>query len=56
MDSLALPDLSQSLSSVPYDQRWEILKPTIEELYIHENRQLADVVTIIKTHHGFAAV
>ena len=43
------------LLNVPFDQKWELLKPTIEHLYIHENLKLSDVIKTIKNQHGFDA-
>ena len=55
MEPLVPQDLSRSLLGVPFDQKWELLKPTIERLYIHENWKLSDVVKAIKDQHGFGA-
>ena len=45
-----------SIASIPYDQKWDILKPTIERLYVRENRKLKDIVAAIKHDCGFQAV
>ena len=45
-----------SLAGVPYDQKWDILKPAIERLYLRENRKLKDIVAAIKHQCGFTAV
>ncbi len=47
--------LSPSLLDVPFDQKWEPLKPTIERLYIYENRKLSEVIKTIKDLYGFDA-
>lgn len=47
--------LSPSRLDVPFDQKWEPLKHTIERLYIHENRKLSDVIKSIKDQYGFDA-
>ena len=56
MESSASQVLLPSLLGVPFAQKWELLKPTIERLYIHENRSLSDVIKAIKDQHGFDAV
>lgn len=43
------------LHGVPFDQKWELLKPTIERLYIHEKRALPDVIESIRVETGFDA-
>ncbi|KAF2475822.1 uncharacterized protein BDR25DRAFT_278511 [Lindgomyces ingoldianus] len=40
----------------PSTDRWEELKPIIEQLYLKEKKKLADVVRILKNAHGFDAV
>jgi Clr5 domain len=44
-----------SYSDVPYNERWELLKPFMEQLYIQEKRKLPDVVDIMKSRHKFYA-
>ena len=56
MDPSFLPAFPPSLDGVPYEQKWELLKPTIERLYIHENRKLSEVMKAIKEQLGFDAV
>lgn len=46
----------RSLLDVPFNERWELLKPTIERLYIDEKRKLPDVMKILKDQYGFDAV
>lgn len=41
--------------SVPFDQKWEILKPTIERLYVHEEYKLSDIMQIMSDQYGFVA-
>ena len=55
MDLDALPDLPRPLASVPYDQRWELLKPAIERLYIGENVKLHGIAEAIKERYKFKA-
>ena len=47
--------LSQSLADVTYDQKWEILKPTIERMYVHEGWKLKDIIAAMKDEYGFNA-
>lgn len=56
MDSLDIQIDPLSLTGVPYDQKWDILKPAIERLYLRENRKLKDIVAAIRHQCGFSAV
>ena len=44
-----------SFSDVPYNKRWELLKPYLEELYINERREVSEIVGIMKARHNFYA-
>jgi hypothetical protein len=44
-----------TFSDVPYEKRWELLKPYMEQLYIQEKQKLPDLVAIMKTRHKFYA-
>lgn len=48
------PPVSLNLD-VPFDQKWEILKPIIERLYVHEEHKLSELMQIMKDQHGFVA-
>jgi hypothetical protein len=41
---------------IPFTQKWEILKPEIERLYITENVPLRDIVRIMKEKYDFDAM
>jgi hypothetical protein len=41
---------------IPFNQKWDVLKPEIERLYITENVPLRDLVRIMKEKHDFDAV
>ena len=41
--------------AVPFDKKWEILKPTIERLYVHEEYKLPDIMQIMSDQYGFVA-
>jgi Clr5 domain len=49
------PYSSLSLSDVPYEQKWELLKPHIHRLYIEENRSLPEVISMMKREFSFDA-
>lgn len=42
-------------ANVPFKQKWDLLKPVIEQLYVDENQALGEVVAIMKRDYGFAA-
>lgn len=44
-----------SYSDVPYEKRWELFKPYLEQLYIQEKRKLSDIVNIMKSQRKFYA-
>lgn len=48
------PPVSLDLA-VPFDRKWEILKPTIERLYVHEEYKLPDLMQIMNDQYGFVA-
>ncbi|KAH8787302.1 hypothetical protein BGZ57DRAFT_968841 [Hyaloscypha finlandica] len=44
-----------SFSDEPYSERWELLKPFLEQLYIVEKRKVHEVVDLMKSRHQFYA-
>jgi hypothetical protein len=46
----------QNSERIPFSKRWELLKPEIERLYIHENVPLRGIVGIMKEKYDFDAV
>lgn len=46
----------QNSERIPFNKRWELLRPEIEQLYIHENVPLRDIVGIMKEAYDFDAV
>jgi hypothetical protein len=46
----------QKPERIPFNKRWELLKPEIERLYIDENVLLRDIVRIMKEKYDFDAV
>ena len=55
METLAAQSLPLSLHGVPFAQKWELLKSTIERLYIHENRKLPDLIKFVRDQYDFDA-
>ena len=55
MEDLSTQDPPLSLQGVPFDQKWELLKPTIERLYLQDGLKLPEVITSIRDRHGFDA-
>ena len=55
METLIGQSSPPSLRGVPFDQKWDLLKSTIQRLYIIENRSLPDVIKSIKDQYGFDA-
>jgi hypothetical protein len=41
---------------IPFNQKWELLKPEIERLYIKENVPLRDIARIMKEKYNFDAM
>lgn len=54
MEPLVVHDFP-SLDGVPFSEKWERLKPTIERLYVQEKQKLPDIVKAFKAF-GFDAV
>jgi Clr5-like protein len=50
------PAPSVAFWEIPFQQRWEYLRPIITQLYVDEDKDLEDVVKIMKDEHGFDAV
>ena len=51
-----LPNIAVAAhANIPYEQKWAVLKPVIERLYIDEDRTLAQVAEFMKEEHGFDA-
>jgi hypothetical protein len=46
----------QKTERIPFNKRWELLKPEIERLYVGENVPLRDIVGIMKEKYDFDAV
>jgi hypothetical protein len=46
----------QKPERIPFNKRWELLKPEIERLYIDENVPLRDIVRTMKEAYNFDAM
>ena len=53
MEPLGPQDLLSSLHRISFDQKWELLKPTIERLY--NQMTLPEIIKTIRDEHGFDA-
>lgn len=42
-------------ANIPFNQKWDLLKPVIEQLYVDEDLAVGEVVAIMKRDYGFAA-
>ena len=41
---------------VPFQNKWELLKPFIVDQYINHKVKLSELMQVIKTRHGFDAL
>jgi len=55
MDTSVPQVLPQTLLRVPFDQKWDILKPLIAHLYINQDWKLSDVSKAMREQHNFDA-
>jgi len=55
MEHLSAQDPPVSLLGVPFNQKWNLLKPTIERLYVHVDLKLSEVISTVRDRHGFDA-
>lgn len=53
--NIAAPEQWPTFSDKPYKERWEPLKPFLEQLYVVERRSARDVTELMKTRHKFYA-
>lgn len=45
----------QRLAGLPFDKKWDILRPAIKHLYVDQDQKLVDVAETIRTEYGFKA-
>jgi hypothetical protein len=45
----------EQLRAVPFSQRWEILKPALNDLYLEQNVKLPEIMEMMKAQFGFDA-
>jgi hypothetical protein len=43
------------LHDVPYNDKWELLKPILEHLFIHENKKVTEISKIMDADYRFLA-
>lgn len=58
MDFSAIPDAEGSVEKflhIPYNQRWEYLKPTMVRIYMEENSRFASLAKRMKDVYSFDA-
>jgi hypothetical protein len=55
MASTVHPLSADALSGVPFAERWELLKPIIEQLYLKENMKLAQLQQVLRERYNFDA-
>jgi Clr5 domain len=55
MDNLGPTDPIQLPPDLSFGQKWEFLKPHIEQLYVHQNHKLVYVIENLKGRCGFDA-
>ena len=46
----------ESLNGIPFNKKWDILKPVIKQLYIDQNLKLPDLIKTIADEYGFVAM
>jgi Clr5 domain len=54
--TMDVPPQNVSYRDVPFQKRWDILKPVIIGHYIDEDKKVAEVAATMKAVHGFDAV
>lgn len=42
-------------AKIPFDKKWEILKPVIRQLWIDEDRKLSELIQYVESSFGFSA-
>ena len=55
LSASAAQTLSQSLAKATYDQKWDLLKPVVERMYVDEGKKLKDIIATLKDEFGFNA-
>jgi Clr5 domain len=50
-----IPSQNVSHRDIPFQKRWDILKPVIVGHYIDEDKTAAEVAATMKAAHGFDA-
>jgi hypothetical protein len=55
MDTSCRPAPPLNLHEVSHDQKWELLKPILEYLYIHKNKKIPEIDRIMRADYDFQA-
>jgi hypothetical protein len=55
MASTVHPLSADALSAVSFAEKWELLKPVIEQLYLKENMKLPQLQQVLRDRYGFDA-
>lgn len=55
MEISSRPAPHPNLHQVPYDAKWELLKPILEHLFFHENKKVAEISRIMDADYQFLA-
>lgn len=55
MDAVGPSFQAELAATVPFHERWEVLRPIIEQLYVQEKRRLLEVMKIMKADYAFDA-
>jgi Clr5 domain len=55
MDNPATTDPIEMPPDLCFGEKWEFLKPHIEQLYVHQNHKLVHAIEIFKERYGFDA-
>jgi len=55
MEALPSPGPGPFFLDIPFNKRWEFLKPTIKRFYIDEDQKLPKVMQLMKEEYHFDA-
>ena len=55
MASSFRPVSADAIAGVPFAEKWELLKPDIEQLYLKENMKLPQLQRVLRERYNFDA-
>ena len=55
MEASGRPTPPPNLHEVPYDDKWELLKPILEYLFIQENKKVTEIARTMDADYRFMA-